>query len=192
MRRFASIWLRVVVAVNFLTGAIGVPLYAHVCASMGTRALISSCTMHEDAFVPEPEPVVIDEPVISSCCSAEAADGAAAADAAAMHAGAVADEAAACHDAMVPDAVAVSDPVVSVDRVQTGDCCTDEDVTMQVTDSFTAVHDGHGMLPLGSAGVLALPGVPVVLDPTVASFFLYDFSPPPHAAEILSTTILLI
>ena len=63
---------------------------------------------------------------------------------------------------------------------------------MQVTDSFTAVHDGDGMLPLGSAGVLALPGVPVVLEPAVASFFLIDFSPPPHSAEILSTTILLI
>jgi hypothetical protein len=63
---------------------------------------------------------------------------------------------------------------------------------MQVTDSFTAVHDGHEMLPLGSAGVLALPGVPVVLQPAVASFFLFEFSPPPHPAEILSATILLI
>lgn len=172
MRRVASIWLRVIVAVNFLTGAIGIPLYAHVCASMGTRALISSCMMHEDAFVPVPEPVVVDEPVVSSCCSEEAADGTASVEAATSVTGDAAD--------------------VSHDPVQTGDCCTDEDVTMQVTDSFTAVHDGHGMLPLGSAGVLALPGVPVVLEPTVASFFLFDFSPPPHAAEILSSTILLI
>lgn len=135
MRRVASIWLRVIVAVNFLTGAIGIPLYAHVCASMGTRALISSCMMHEDAFVPVPEPVVVDEPVVSSCCSEEAADGTASVEAATSVTGDAAD--------------------VSHDPVQTGDCCTDEDVTMQVTDSFTAVHDGHGMLPLGSAGVLA-------------------------------------
>lgn len=173
MRRFASIWLRVIVAVNFLTGAIGVPLYAHVCASMGTRALISSCTMHEDASLPAPAPVVVDEPSGVSCCSGEA-----------THDAAVAD------DAGIPDASAAM--AVVVDRVQTGDCCADVDVTMQVTDSFTAVHDGHGMLPLGSAGVLALPGVPVVLQPAVASFFLFEFSPPPHPAEILSTTILLI
>lgn len=170
MRRIASIWLRVFVAVNFLTGAIGVPLYAHVCASMGTRALISSCEMHEDASEATPEPVVVEAPAVSSCCSGEATHEVATA---------------------VAPVVAAATPVV-VDRVQSGDCCSDVDVTMQVTDSFTAVTDGHGVLPLGSAGVLALPGVPVVLQPAVVSFFLFEFSPPPHSAEILSTTVLLI
>ncbi len=152
----------------FLAGAIGVPLYAHVCASLGTRALISSCAMHEEEEAPVQLATPVDEPAVAACCST----------------GEAVHDAPASLPAVVEDAASVHDAI-------SGDCCEDVDVTMQVTDSYTATQHALAMLPMAVVGIVAMPTVPIV-QPVSIPYFPSDPSPPPLVADIISSTILLI
>jgi len=61
MQMHRSISIRITTTALLLYGIMGIPLYQHVCGSVGIPELFSSCTMHEAT----PETV--------SCCSHKAA-----------------------------------------------------------------------------------------------------------------------